>query len=221
MESQLTVAEGVLESGNKLAAKDATEHLDGKKEGVASFNPVRVLGGESAGGNHAMDMRVKLEFLIPGVQHAEEADLGAEVFGIACDFQKRLRTGAKQQIVDDLPVLQSQWRQLTRQCEDHVDVARREKFPATRCKPAVASACLALRAVPVAARVVGDGAMSAAGAFIEMAAERGGATPCNGPQHFDMLPGDPLTASFDESISRGADQIRHLQRWPVHLLVLR
>jgi hypothetical protein len=34
--------------------------------------------------------------------------------------------------------------------------------------------------VPISARVVGDGAMSAAGAFIEMAAERGGATPRNG-----------------------------------------
>jgi hypothetical protein len=44
--------------------------------------------------------------------------------------------------------------------------------------------------------------MSAASALIEMAAECGGATPCNGQQHFDMLPGDPLTASFDEGVSR-------------------
>jgi hypothetical protein len=58
MKSQLAVANGALESGNKLAAKDATEHLDGKKEGIASFDPVRVIGGESAGRNHAMDMRM-------------------------------------------------------------------------------------------------------------------------------------------------------------------
>jgi hypothetical protein len=38
----------------------------GKKEGVASFDPVRVISGESAGRNHAMDMREKFEFLIPG-----------------------------------------------------------------------------------------------------------------------------------------------------------
>ena len=56
-----------------------------------------------------MDMRVEAEFLIPGVQHAEEADLRAEMFGIASDFQKGFRTGAKQKIVDDLLVLQSQW----------------------------------------------------------------------------------------------------------------
>ena len=62
--------------------------------------------------------------------------------------------------------------------------------------------------------------MPAAGAFIEMAAECSGTTPRNGQQHFDMLPGDPLVTSFDEGLSRGADQIGHLERWPVHLLFL-
>ena len=46
--------------------------------------------------------------------------------------------------------------------------------------------------------------MSAAGAFIEMPAERGSATPRNGQQHFDMLPANPLTASFaDRSEGEG------------------
>src|SRR6202051_1717663 len=152
-----------------------------------------------------MDMRMRSELLIPGVQHAEEADLRTEMFWITCNLQKRFRTGAKQEIVDDLLILQGEWRQLAGQGENHMHIARREKFLATCCKPAVASTGLTLRAVPVAARVVGDGAMSAAGAFIKMAAERGGTTPRNGQQHFDVLPSDPLTASFDESVSRGAD----------------
>jgi hypothetical protein len=63
--------------------------------------------------------------------------------------------------------------------------------------------------------------MSAASAFIEMPAERGGTTPQNGQEHFDVLPRDPLTASFDEGVSRSADQIGHLEEWPVHLLALR
>jgi hypothetical protein len=54
-----------------------------------------------------MDMRVKAELLIPGVQHAEEADLGAQMPGVASDIQKSFRAGTKQKIVDDLPVLQS------------------------------------------------------------------------------------------------------------------
>ena len=54
-----------------------------------------------------------------------------------------------------------------------------------------------------------------------MPAERGGATPRNGQQHFHVLPTDPLKASFDESASRSADQIGHLERWPVHQRVRR
>ncbi len=165
-------------------------------------------------------MRVHVEFLTPGVQHAEEADLRAEMLRIVSNFEKGFRTAAKQKIVNDLLVLQGQRSQMTGKGEDHMHVRGRKKFPATLFQPAVASPCLTLWTVPIAARVVGDGTMSAASAFIEMAAERGGATPQNGQQHFDMLPGDPLTASFDECVSRSADEIGHLERWPVHLLVL-
>jgi hypothetical protein len=63
--------------------------------------------------------------------------------------------------------------------------------------------------------------MSAASALIEMPAECGGTTPRNGQQHFDVLPTDPLAASFDECVSSGADQIGHLERRPAHLLFLR
>jgi len=61
--------------------------------------------------------------------------------------------------------------------------------------------------------------MSAARALIEMSASM----PCdtgNGQQHFDMLPGDPLTASFDECVSRSGGRDRPPQGWPVHLFVV-
>ena len=63
--------------------------------------------------------------------------------------------------------------------------------------------------------------MPATSAFIEMPAENGGTTPRNGQQHIDMLPADPLAASFDEGVPCSADQIGHLEWWPVHLLLLR
>ena len=67
-----------------------------------------------------------------------------------------------------------------------MDVARGEKFLATRLEPTVAGVGLTLWAVPIAAAVVGDGAMSTAGAFIDMATECGGATAHDGQQDFDM-----------------------------------
>jgi hypothetical protein len=57
-----------------------------------------------------MDMRVKFEFLTPGMQHAEETDFCAEMLWITRNLEKRFRSGAKQEIVDDLFVLQCQWR---------------------------------------------------------------------------------------------------------------
>jgi hypothetical protein len=220
MKGELAIMKGALERFVELAAKDATEHLDGKKEVVAWFDPARVISRQSTGRYHAMNMRVKVEFLTPSMQHAEEADLRTEMLGIARDFQKCFRTGAKQKTVDDTLVLQNQRGQMTRKREDHVHVRGWKKFPTTLFQPAFSSARLTLRAMPISARVEGDGTMAAAGAFIKMTAECGSATPRNGQQHFDMLPANPLTASFDECVSRGADDIGHLEEWPVHLLVL-
>jgi hypothetical protein len=74
----------------------------------------------------------------------------------------------------------------------------------------------------IAAAVIRDGGtIPATGALIEMTAECGSTTPPNGQQHFDVLPTEPVAISFEESISRGADQIGHLEWWPGHLLFLR
>jgi len=53
-----------------------------------------------------MDMGMKLDFLVPGVEHAEEADLGAEILGITSHFEQCLGTGLKQEMVEDLFVVQ-------------------------------------------------------------------------------------------------------------------
>ena len=167
-----------------------------------------------------MDMGMEPELLIPGVQHAEEAEFCAEVSRIASDFEKCFGTGAEQQIVEDFLILQGQWRELRRKCEDHMDVARGEKFSLTCGDPAFAGRGLTLRAMAIAAAVVGDGGtMPAAGAFIEMTAECGGTTARNGQQYFDVLPGEPLAISFDEGSSRAADEIGHLEGRPAHLFV--
>src|ERR1700680_1744740 len=119
-----------------------------------------------------MDMGMEPELLTPGMQHGEEADFRAEVFRIASDFEKCFRTGAEQQIVDDFLVLQSQWRELRRQREHHMDVTRRAKLSLARGDPAFPGRGLTLRAVAIAAAVLRDGGtMPAAGTFVEMAAE--------------------------------------------------
>src|SRR5260370_32251605 len=139
MKGELAVTKGTLERFMELAAKDATEHLDGKKEVVAWFDPAGVIDRQAAGGHHAMYMRVKFEFLTPGMQHAEEADLCAKMFGIAGNFEECFCTGSEQEIVDDFLILQDQRSQMTRKREDHMHVLRRQKFPATLLEPTFAT----------------------------------------------------------------------------------
>ena len=51
------------------------------------MDPALVVGGESAGGDDTVDMRMEQEVRTPAMQDGEEADLGAEAFWIGCDLQ--------------------------------------------------------------------------------------------------------------------------------------
>ena len=112
MEAKLALTEVAFQSDDKLAAKNLSEHRDGKKEARMRWNPTRVIERQSASGDHTMGVRVMFEFLIPGVEHTEEADLGAEMLGIASDFEEGFGTGLQQQMVQDFLVVQGERRQL-------------------------------------------------------------------------------------------------------------
>jgi len=79
VELKLASMEGVAESSDELAAKDTAQYADGKKEGTPGGDPAGMVRGKAAGGNDAVDMGMKLQALIPAVEHAEESDLGSEV----------------------------------------------------------------------------------------------------------------------------------------------
>ena len=122
VKSEFPLPEGPLEAGHKLAPKHAAENLPRQKERIVGLNPARVIGGQTTRRNHAVDMRMMLQVLSPGVEHAQEANLSAEVMGIGGDFQQRRGAGAEQQAIEDALVLLGERRQLVRQREDHVTV---------------------------------------------------------------------------------------------------
>jgi hypothetical protein len=82
-----------------------------------------------------------------------------------------LRTGAEQEVIEDLLVLQRQWGELVRQGKDNVDIGNRQKFVLTSHNPFVASPALTLGAMAIAAAVIGDGAIATARALITMPTE--------------------------------------------------
>ena len=122
IEAEFSVAAGALQGSHELTAKNPAQYLDGKKERVAGMDPVGVIQRESTGGDHAMDMGMMLKVLSPGVEHAEETDLGAQMSGIASHFEQGCSAGAKQQVTDELLVLQGEWCQFPRQSENDVHV---------------------------------------------------------------------------------------------------
>ena len=63
--------------------------------------------------------------------------------------------------------------------------------------------------------------MSAGGALIQMATLRRGTAAQDGIDDFQMQPGKPLSAAVEKRVSRNADDVGHLQRWPGHLIGFR
>src|ERR1700694_829766 len=162
-------------------------------------------------------MRMMLQSLIPGMEHAEEADLCAEVTRIASDLEQGCGAGLKEQVVEAALVLQCEWREFTGRREDGVAIGGGQQFLFARLQPALTRFRLASRTMPVTTRVVGDGrGMSAVGTAIAMTAECGGAAACDREQDFLMLPGDPAATAFHESMTSTANNIGQLQRRPIY-----
>ena len=99
-------------------------------------------------------MRMKLQALVPAVEHTEETDLGSKMPRVASNLKQRLGTGVKEQIVDQPLVLQRERSQFSRQGKDGMHIAGGQQFPFTRLEPAQSRVALASWAMPVSARVV-------------------------------------------------------------------
>ena len=119
---ELAMLKGGLETVDELAAKYLPEHGNGQKESRVRSNPASVIEREPTRGDDTVDMGMNLEFLVPGVEHTEKADLSSEMCGVASDFEKSFCASTKQQTIDDFLVLQSERRQLMRESEDNMAV---------------------------------------------------------------------------------------------------
>src|SRR5689334_22807719 len=105
-----------------------------------------------------------------------------------------------------------------RQRKNHVYIGNIQQFLFTLNEPLVASVGLALSAMAVTTRVVGDSLLAAASALIQMAAQRRRATTLDGPQHAKMLPGQSGSILLDKAPARCSNDVGHLEGWRVHLL---
>jgi hypothetical protein len=111
---------------------------------------------------------------------AFDADLCSQVFGIGRDLQQGLRAGSEEQVIEQTRVVQGQYMEFMGHREDHVKVAGGQEFSLAGRQPALTRLGLALRAMPISARLVRDDLMSAAQAGIPVTAQCCGAAALNG-----------------------------------------
>jgi hypothetical protein len=106
--------------------------------------------------------------------------------------------------------------------EHDVKVVRGQQVPFPCCEPALAQLRLALRTVPVAARVVGDGRfVSASGAGIDVTAQRCRAASLNGPESLELLKADVVLVPVQEAVALRAEDVSQLHGGPAHFCLLR
>ena len=105
-EDQLTGPEGLVESLKEQAAEQAGQHADRQEETGPAGHPALAIGRQPAAGDDAVQVGMVLQGLAPGVQHRDDADLGAEVTRVGRNGAQRRGRAAEQDVVDDALVLQ-------------------------------------------------------------------------------------------------------------------
>jgi len=163
-------------------------------------------------------MRMVQEVLAPSVEHAEEADVGAEVLGICGNLQKTGGAGAEQETIEDLLVMERQRRQFVRKREDHMRVGNVQQLLAAGGEPLFPRVGLAFRAMAIPARVERDGLMATAITTVPVSAQGSGATALDGLQYFQMRPPQPGSVVLDEALALRANDVGHLEGGPAHFL---
>lgn len=118
-----------------------------------------------------MDVRVEPQLLRPRVQHGGEADSGAETMG--GDVEECFGDGLEEKVQADPGRFAEQGMKLAGHGEDEVEIGCGQE-PALLCfRPQLLLEDLTLRAVAVAARIVGRTGVAALIADLEVTAECG------------------------------------------------
>ena len=208
---------GFSKKREKLAAEQTAQDTYGKKEVVPACDPAQAVERDSSAGHDAVEVRVMMQVLPPTVEHCQEADPSAEVFPIGRNLQKSFGSRTEQQVINDSLILQCQWCQLLGQREDEVKIRCRKKLFGSFVKPFLPGAELALRAMSISARVVGDHGMTALVALFEMTAEGRGAARADVAKSFMLLRRDGVPPLRQKLLLMLANDIGYFEPMFAHL----
>jgi len=104
-ELQLADIEGLLQILQEQSAEQAGEHPYRQEKARAAGDPPGTIRCNPAARDDTMQMRMEKQALSPTVQYGEEADLGAQIFGIGGNGAKCFGGGPEQNAVPQFFVL--------------------------------------------------------------------------------------------------------------------
>ena len=78
-EAEFAGLEGGAQFVEEQPAEEPREHAHRQEEAGPAGDPARAVERQAAAGHDAMDVRMMVQVLAPGMEHGDEADLGAEV----------------------------------------------------------------------------------------------------------------------------------------------
>ena len=105
-----------------------------EQEVVAGPDPVSVVKRQGPAWNQTVEVEMRTEGLIPGVEHGQKAQLAAQMS--PAKIEQRVGDGLEQQRQQDLFVGQNQRVQLMREGENQMEVADRKQLGLTLVQPA-------------------------------------------------------------------------------------
>ena len=120
--------EGLLQPVEEQPAEEPREHPHREEEAGFAGNPPLAVRRQPPTGDDAMQMGMVQQVLPPGVEHGNEADLGAEVLGVGGDGAERLGRGAEEEVVDLALVLEGNRGDGGGEGEDHMEIPDGQKL---------------------------------------------------------------------------------------------
>ena len=206
-QAQLAMIVECLQGSEELAPEDLGQRFDAKQEVLGGAHEGAAVVLERSAGDDAVDVRVVVQRLAPGMQDHDDAQFAVpQVLGKGLEG---LGGEREQQAVDPLGVVARQGDQVMRQGEDDVEVLDRQQLKLAGVDPGRSLTPAALGAVAVATAVVADLGVSAMVAFIDVATE------CRGPAFLDVRHGLVLLGGEDVRlpivVAIGAEDIGDLE----------
>ena len=163
-----------------------------------------------------MHVRVVFEVLAPGVQDGQEPDLGPQVLRVGGDLLQGLGGGTEQDPVDFPRILLGDRAEHRRECQDHVKVFNGQQLSFSCLHPLRRSGGLALGAMAVPARVVGDPLMPAAVTLLDMPAQSRSPAGGDVAEGAALLGRERVAVAVEEGIGKVSEDIGHFEPMSRH-----